>query len=257
MKSGIFVCQPSIRHLFLLVSALTAACCITAGCGGKPALPAPQPGAAANHATCARCAADPQPGPAPASAPGDSAALVRVDPIAPDRKADSEPVASSGSAITAGLIESFDSAADFKPCKWEGATIAIRKAKGRKGGALEIGYDLAATDHWVQAVRNVSWRLPPQSRITFDLFWTGRRNIVELKFKDGDGSVYGTRIKDLPPAGRWTTLTLEPPQFTHLWGGDDKLDEVINFALAISAPNGGEGGKGVVRVDNLRVEALP
>ncbi len=176
-----------------------------------------------------------------------------VGRIALERVADSElaPSGASGGAVT-GLAESFDDAVGFNTSQWEGATIRTRAVAGRTKKALEISYDLAQTKQWVQVLKTVSWRMPARFGLTFDIFWTGKKNLVELKFVDGDGSVFGFKLSDPPAAGGWRTVTVPPERVQYFWGGDRTLSDVVQFGVAISSAQT-EGGRGVVRIDNLRV----
>lgn len=156
---------------------------------------------------------------------------------------------------TTGLIESFDDASAFRSENWEGTSVRLRAAPGRTAGALEIRYDLARTKQWVQAKREVAWRLPPRYILSFDLRRSGAANTLEIKLTDGDGSVFGVRLplKDLPD-GAWERVEVPSDRITRLWGGDDRLGDVAGLWISVSQGDGDPGGAGAVAVDGLRID---
>jgi len=149
-----------------------------------------------------------------------------------------------------GLILDGFEANDWMPTSAEGTTIRTTLVSGIDGQAVEIDYDLKKTQQWVQINKDITLSTVEGKAIVFHYKVSGKRNnVLEVKLEDGDGSIYGKKIP-IRPSKSWVKVLVNIGDLTYWWGGNPKLEGIQRIWFAIS---GGEGGKGSLILDDLRL----
>jgi hypothetical protein len=113
------------------------------------------------------------------------------------------------------------------------------------GDGLQLTYTLGGAHGWVQLRKTLS--APPGGTrpVTFRVKAHGTGQL-EVKFVDGDGTVFGARI---PLEGRfadWTRVTAHLRDMEYLWGGDGEFGQLAEFHLVASGK-----GRGTIEFDDI------
>ena len=126
----------------------------------------------------------------------------------------------------------------------EGSSIKFESFKGAHGDGLRMDYRLSRQGGWVVLTKVVIGRVDEKTPVMFRVKASSTDDI-EMKYVDADGSIFGKKVP-LNRYGEWTDIVLYPGNTDHWWGGDDKLDQIVTFELAISGK-----GSGAVWIDDI------
>ncbi len=157
--------------------------------------------------------------------------------------------------LSAAIVLPFVSVAGDSPEMWndvsqwstnaaEGCAVSLVPFAGRDGEAFKINYALANSNGWVVISKVVVGRLGENIPVEFYVKATGPADI-EMKFIDADGSIFGKKVP-LYKYADWTKVVIYPYNADHWWGGDDKLDQIVTFEIAVSGR-----GSGNVIIDQI------
>ncbi len=155
----------------------------------------------------------------------------------------------SGADIcSAFVLESFDNMGKFKLNMAKKAKIEIHRVKGIKGAAVRIDFDLRK-DHFVEIYKSCEFDFRNVKSFSWYLKGNANGNIIEIKFVDEDGTTFGTKW---PISGisenKWKKFTLSMRDLHYMWGGDQEVNNIKNFYIAISR---GIARKGYIIIDNF------
>ena len=147
--------------------------------------------------------------------------------------------------------DNFRRVSSWELYKADGAEVRSVSSKNNDVPTLKVDYDLG-TKEWVAVEKPVNLMLKDSYALKFKMLSTGKRNNLEIKFVDSDGSVFGNK-RTLPTNG-WEEVIINSEDFEYWWGGDDKLDTVVRIGFAISK---NEGGKGTLELSELEIVEVP
>ena len=154
------------------------------------------------------------------------------------------------------IIENFQDKSVFSVNSAPRASVELSSAAGFAGGvALRLDYDLR-NDHYVEVGRAAEIDFGKAGEFRWHMKGDAKGSILELKFVDADGSVYGKKIpiSDIS-AESWKSYSLKAGDCHYLWGGDQKLDRIISFYMALSR---GAPRRGFLEIDEFGYsEKLP
>ncbi len=126
----------------------------------------------------------------------------------------------------------------------DGCWVTVKPFDGRQAQALEINYMLKENSGWVSLAKVVAGRITENDPIEFYIK-AGGAGDIEMKFIDVDGSIFGKKVP-LKRYTEWTKVVIYSYNADHWWGGDDKLDQIVTFEIAISGR-----GSGSVMIDEI------
>ena len=129
-------------------------------------------------------------------------------------------------------------------------TATVGESEGRRTLRMEYTYP---TGQFVETARPFPLEAQDYGDVVF--WWRGTRHgaTFELKFMDGDGTVFGIKYPttSLVP-GKWTKVTIPWSELGVLWGGNLQLDRIEKIGFALS----GLGGAGVVEIAGFHSESI-
>lgn len=133
--------------------------------------------------------------------------------------------------------------------KWSNAAdagcyINVSGIESEAAETLKIEYSLKPQTGWVVLSKVVVGLLKPGVPVAFTLKAQSQDDL-EIKFIDADGSIFGKKVP-LERYGRQSRIAVYPENTDHWWGGDDKLDQIVTFELAISGK-----GSGTLAIGNI------
>ena len=146
-------------------------------------------------------------------------------------------------------------AADEQPERWDdasqwstnadkGCSVKLTSFNGKDGVGLNADYALNNGGGWIVLSKVVVGRIDRDTPVKF-LIEAASSDDLEIKFIDADGSIFGKKVP-LGRYGEWTEVVIYPGNTDYWWGGDDTLDQIITFELAVSGK-----GRGRVRIDGI------
>jgi hypothetical protein len=137
----------------------------------------------------------------------------------------------------------------------EGATISLHTDPGPTGNAMCMDFAFSGFMGGVMAWKSFPLTLPKNYQIVFDVKADAPVNNFEIRLVDSAGNVWWDNRLNYEFPKSWTTLKLKKQQFAYAWGPayGGVIDRLDKIELNISV---GEGGKGRVWIDNLRLEPL-
>ncbi len=95
---------------------------------------------------------------------------------------------------------------------------------------------------WIHLKYDINTNLKELNKIRIQYKYTGKKNKLEIKIIDKEGSTFGYR-KLLTPADNWITEKIDISKCQYWWGGDNKLDlsNIKSLWIGISRDDGGTG----------------
>lgn len=149
---------------------------------------------------------------------------------------------------TGTLLDGFE-INDWLPSLANQTSLKTLLVSGKEGKALELDYDLKETKQWVQISKEIAIPSMDGQALQFYLKAMGKKNNLEIKLVDEDGSNFGYKMP-LKTEGQWELMTVSFPEFSYWWGGDATLQGVKQIWIAVSSL---DGGAGTVALDELRL----
>ncbi len=141
-------------------------------------------------------------------------------------------------------LERWNDASQWSSAADTGCSVTVSAPGGKSSTALKIDYTLKPQTGWVVLSKVVVGRVNEKTPITF-MLRASSGDDLEMKFIDADGSIFGKKVP-LRRYGEWKKIVLYPGNTDHWWGGNDKLEQIVTFELAISGK-----GKGSVEIDGI------
>jgi len=160
-------------------------------------------------------------------------------------------------ADPADVLDSFERTEGWSTVAGQGAQVSLARDPSRQGSALRIDFDFRKGGGEVIVHKPFPIALPDNYAIAFALRGAAPPNVLEIRLVDRSGkNVWRFRDPEFRFPKTWQTLRVKRRRFEFAWGpaGEGKLAELglIEFVIAR-----GEGGRGSVWIDDLRLEPLP
>ncbi|MFH1368647.1 MAG: glycoside hydrolase family 9 protein [Elusimicrobiota bacterium] len=146
------------------------------------------------------------------------------------------------------VFEDFENVSKFKANKAANASMTVTPVPGRTGNALKIDYDLTK-DHFVEISRPAEIDIKKAREFTWYMKGDIDGSLLEIKFEDEDGSIYGTKIPVIGASKtEWKQFKVPFKELHYMWGGDQTMGKIKSFGLAVSR---GAEKKGFVVLDTF------
>ncbi|MFH1189277.1 MAG: hypothetical protein V1682_01130 [Candidatus Omnitrophota bacterium] len=143
----------------------------------------------------------------------------------------------SASASVDGPREKWDDIAKWSTNADAECSVKLTSFDGENGNILNAAYILNYRGGWVVLSKVVVGRIDHNTPVTF-LIKAASSDDLEMKFIDADGSIFGKKVP-LGRYGEWTEIVIYPGNTNYWWSGDDKLDQIVMFELAVSGKGSG------------------
>ncbi|MBN2453014.1 MAG: hypothetical protein JXB40_01965 [Candidatus Omnitrophica bacterium] len=131
----------------------------------------------------------------------------------------------------------WDDAAQWSTNADSGCFVKVNGFTGENDDGLRIDYRLKPEGGWVALSKVVIGRIDQDTPVKF-LIKASSSDDIEMKFVDVDSSIFGKKVA-LNRYGRWTEVVIYPGNTDHWWGGDDNLDQIVTFEIAVSGKGSG------------------
>lgn len=163
-------------------------------------------------------------------------------------------------AAAAGPERVLDGFSD--PAAWQ--VVASDQVEGRlqpegrgDGRALCLAYDFHGVSGYVGLRRALPLALPANYAFDLRLRGSGARNDLQFKLVDASGdNVWWVRRPGFAPPAAWTDLVLRRREVEKAWGPSPQTELDASASIEITLASG-EGGKGRLCFDALRLRTLP
>ncbi len=155
------------------------------------------------------------------------------------------------------VVDGFENLAPWSANPADGVALAIASDAGAAGRAMRLDFDFHGGGGYAVAHRKVALDLAGNWRFTFRLRGACRPNNLEFKLIDASGdNVWWVNRRDVEFSKDWTTVTIKKRHVSFAWGpkGGGEPAHVAALEFAVTA---GQGGRGSVWIDDLRLERLP
>lgn len=155
-------------------------------------------------------------------------------------------------------LDPLDDVTPWSTAVSENVSASVHEARGVKGGAMVMEFDLARTAGYASAHRKLHVELPDDYEISFWMRGEAGRNHFEMKFVDASGfNVWWYRRPNFEFSGDWQQIRIKRRQIEFAWGPTDDrtLKRFDSLEFGISA--GRDGGKGNLWFDELSLKVLP
>ena len=168
------------------------------------------------------------------------------------------------------FAESFASTGRWNVIASDGvrATATLeRQGADAQGGSLRVDYEFITGGGYFIVRTPLVRDLPANYELSFRLRGRGLPNALECKLVDGSvhgeeatpegDDVWWVNTRDMEWPSEWTRLSHRRRRFTFAWGpggGARPLQRLGVLEFAVAA---GEGGKGTIWLDDVRLSALP
>ncbi|HZO17378.1 MAG TPA: discoidin domain-containing protein [Gemmatimonadaceae bacterium] len=156
-------------------------------------------------------------------------------------------------AQEARVIDDFTSLAAWTAVPSDGVSLRLVPS----AGAMRMDIDFRGGGGYAVARRAVELELPENYEISFRVRGTVPANNLEFKLSDSTGdNVWWLNRRDFAFPRAWTTYRIKRRHISFAWGplGGGELRRARGIEIAVTA---GQGGKGSVWVDDLRLTPLP
>lgn len=147
------------------------------------------------------------------------------------------------------VIDTMDSVQTWESGNEEGTKLHVSLKKGKKGKALCMNYNFMEGG-WVQVIKPISENLSKEKTLSFYYKASGRKNALQVKVEDIDGSTFGKKYESLQFNNRWHQIVLPIADLEYWWGGNKtcNLKKITKIIFAVSKT---EGGKGKISIDQI------
>lgn len=156
------------------------------------------------------------------------------------------------------LLDDFE---DLSPWRTQSSTdvgVTAHAAPGTQGQALELAFDFRSHGGYAGVKRLLPIDFPENFELSFDLLGDSPPNDLQLKLTDKNGeNVWWFRRGDFVFPKDFQRIVVRRRQIDFAWGPtrDKSLRHTDAVELVVAA--GAGGGRGAIRIDNLRLTPLP
>ena len=125
------------------------------------------------------------------------------------------------------------------------SSAELATESGPDGPCLRLTYSLRGDYGWVECKMPVTNNPADNVPVSFAIRSEGSGNL-EIKFLDGDGSIFGAKVPLPGPFTNWTPVNIYRSNTEYWWGGDDQFSGLTEFQFVVSGK-----GDGVLRLKNI------
>ena len=157
-------------------------------------------------------------------------------------------------AAPVAVLDRFEAIAPWHAIASDGVQASIASVPGP---ALRLDFDLGGTAGYAGARRMLSFDLPANYEISFDLRAESRVNDFQFKLTDASGeNVWWYQLKDFDFPVAWRHIRIKKRQIDFAWGpaSDHTLRHAASVEFVVHAGRG--GGSGSLYVANLALREL-
>ena len=117
------------------------------------------------------------------------------------------------------VLDPLDDVSPWRTAASESVSVSVHEARGVKGGAMVMEFDLANTAGYASAQRKLPVTLPEDYEISFWIRGEAGRNHLEIKFVDASGfNVWWYRRPNFEVSGDWQLIRIKRRQIEFAWG---------------------------------------
>jgi hypothetical protein len=158
-------------------------------------------------------------------------------------------------AAPAEILDRFEFIAPWQAIASDGARASIASVPGP---ALRLDFDLGGTAGYAGARRTLSFDLPANYELSFDLRAEAPVNDFQFKLADASGeNVWWYQVKDFDFPVAWRHIRIKKRQIDFAWGptSERTLRHAASVEFIVRAGRG--GGSGSLYIANLALRELP
>lgn len=162
-------------------------------------------------------------------------------------------VAASAGAAPPRVIDDFDAITGWSARPADGVQLALRE----EAGTMRLDFNFVKGGGYAVVHKDVALDLPANYRFRFRVRGVCPPENLEFKLIDSTGeNVWWSNQRDFKFTRDWQDVALKKRHISFAWGplGGGEIRHVAAIEFAITA---GSGGKGIVWLDELTLEALP
>lgn len=152
------------------------------------------------------------------------------------------------------ILDDFEDVSGWSAQASPGASLEIAQDAGKAGNAMRLDFDFRGGAGFVIARKAFAIALPSNFAFVFEMKGEARPNTLEFKIVDPKGDDVWWRVqRDYPFSREWQHVAIKKSRLERAWGkGRAPGPKRVAFLeIAIST---GEGGKGSIWIDDLRLE---
>lgn len=129
----------------------------------------------------------------------------------------------------------------------DSSSAELRPVAEPEGTRLQLDYRLQGEHGWVQLKKVLAPGFDAGRPLTFR-FRAAGPGTLEIKGVDADGSVFWVRVPLNDQFADWRRITIYPSELQYGWGGNNELNELVEYHLVVSGQ-----GAGRVWFDDIRL----
>lgn len=157
-------------------------------------------------------------------------------------------------ARAAQVLDEFEDVSGWSAQASPGASLEIAQDAGKTGNAMRLDFDFRGGAGFVIARKAFAVTLPANFAFVFDMRGEARPNTLEFKVVEPSGDNVWWRVqRDFPFSKDWQRVAIKRSRLELAWGsrksGGPRKVAFLEIALST-----GEGGKGSIWIDDLRLE---
>jgi hypothetical protein len=152
------------------------------------------------------------------------------------------------------VLDDFEDVRGWSAQASPGASLEIAQDAGKTGNAMRLDFDFRGGAGFVIARKAFAVTLPANYAFVFDLRGEARPNTLEFKVVEAKGDDVWWRVqRDFAFPNEWQRVVIKKSRLEKAWGAgkNARPKQVGYLEIAIST---GEGGKGSIWIDDLRLE---
>ncbi|WP_240006750.1 carbohydrate binding domain-containing protein [Pseudaquidulcibacter saccharophilus] len=153
-------------------------------------------------------------------------------------------------------LDNFEDLVAWQAAASDGVSSLKSSVKGVDGKAIRFDYDFNNHGGYAFVRRKLPISYPENYVISFYIRGQGLKNNLEFKLSNSSGdTVWWNQKRDFELTNDWQLIRIKKRQVSFAWGPvkDAPLTHSDGLEFVITA---GNGGKGFVEIDNLKIEPL-
>jgi hypothetical protein len=151
-------------------------------------------------------------------------------------------------------LDDFEDVSGWSAQASPGASLEIAQDAGKSGNAMRLDFDFRGGAGFVIARKAFAITLPANFTFVFDLKGEARPNSLEFKLVEAKGDNVWWRVqRDYPFSREWQRVVVKRSRLEQAWGAR-RVAAPKRVAFLEIALSTGEGGKGSIWIDDLRLE---
>ncbi|MCF8381233.1 MAG: T9SS type A sorting domain-containing protein [Bacteroidales bacterium] len=128
-----------------------------------------------------------------------------------------------------------------------GSSATVDNFNGINNDGISVSFSFPASGGWFDLSKTVEESYDLNKPMVFFVKSTST-DILELKFTDIDGSVFGVKTNLIDYNDEWKHIVVYLENTSYWWGGDSKFDKISKFSVAVSG-----NGSGYLWLDEIGI----